>query len=135
MTSVNKMIVIGRLGKDVELRYTNTGKAVANFSVATSMKGTGADGYGKEETEWHRIVVWDKQAESCAQYLSKGKLVYVEGRLATRKYTDKQGHSQSSTEIIAHTIQFLSPKDEASQADHNPIQNDNPMGVYDDVPF
>ena len=85
MASVNKVILIGNLGRDPELRYTQSGQAVTNFSVATTEKFTGRDGQSQERTEWHRIVVWGKQGENCAQYLSKGRSVYIEGRLQTRE--------------------------------------------------
>lgn len=98
--SLNRVFLIGHLGKDVELRHTTAdGKAVANFSIATTSKSG--------VTEWHNIVVWDKLAENCAQYLSKGKLAYVEGRIATRIY-EKNSTKQYVTEIIASTVQFLS---------------------------
>lgn len=109
MSSLNKVLIIGRLGQDPELRYTASQKPVANFTVATSTK----DSTGKETTEWHRIIVWDKLAENCMQYLKKGKLCYVEGRLTTRTW-EKDGHKNYTTEIVAHTVQFLSPNEGAT---------------------
>jgi single-strand DNA-binding protein len=109
MASVNKVILIGNLGKDPEVRYTQGGAAVANFSVATNEKWT-KDGQTQEKTEWHRIVVWGKTAENCGQYLKKGRSVYIEGRLQTRKWTDKEGRDQYTTEIVAQFVQFLGSK-------------------------
>jgi single-strand DNA-binding protein len=105
---INKVIIIGRLGNDPEIRYTPSGSAVANFSVATS--DTWKDkttGEKKERTEWHRIVAWDKLGENCGKYLSKGRQVYVEGRLQTRSYDDKEGVKRYTTEIVAQDVQFL----------------------------
>lgn len=104
---VNKVIILGRLGKDPEVRSTKTGEAVANFSVATSEKYTDKSGQKQEKTEWHRVVVWGKLAELCGQYLSKGKQAYIEGKLTTRQWQDKDGKTQYTTEIVAHTVQFL----------------------------
>lgn len=98
---LNKVMIIGRLGRDPEVRYTQGGKAVANFSVATDHGSR-----DNKKTEWHRIVVWDKLAELCGQYLTKGRQVYVEGRLQTRDW-EKDGVKRSSTEIVAHTVTFL----------------------------
>ena len=109
--SVNKVILIGNLGKKPELRYTPGGKAVAQFTIATNERRGGKDGQpAQEHTEWHRIVVWDRTAENCAQYLDKGRSVYVEGRLQTREWVDKEGQKKYTTEIVAHTVQFLGSK-------------------------
>ena len=107
MASVNKVIVVGNLGRDPELRYIQSGQAVANFSVATNEKWKDKDGNNQERTEWHRIVVWGKSAENCAQYLQKGRSVYIEGKLQTREWEDREGHKRSTTEIVAQTVQFL----------------------------
>ena len=107
MASVNKVILIGNLGRDPELRYTQSGQGVANFTLATNERWRDKDGNNQERTEWHRIVVWGKQAESCAQYLQKGRSVYVEGRLQTRDWEDKDGNKRQTTEITALTVQFL----------------------------
>lgn len=111
--SVNKVILIGNLGADPELRYTSGGKAVANFRIATSESfGKGQD--RQEATEWHNVVVWEKLAELCGEYLSKGRKVYVEGRLTTRKWTDKDNNERYTTEIVAREVVFLSgPGDNA----------------------
>jgi single-strand DNA-binding protein len=105
--SVNKVIIVGRLGQNPEIRYTPSGAAVANFSVATSETWNDKNGQKQERTEWHRIVVWGKLAELCNQYLAKGRQCYVEGRLQTRQWQDKDGQTKYSTEIQAQTIQFL----------------------------
>jgi len=106
--SINKAIIVGRLGQDPELRKTNTGTAVANFSVATS------ETYKDEEiTEWHRVVCFDRLAEICGEYLAKGRQVYVEGKLKTRTYTDRDGNERKSTEIKAYTVDFLGSRSDA----------------------
>ncbi len=136
MSSVNKMILVGRLGDDPVLRSTPSGKFVANFSVATQNKaGAASEGYGKE-VEWHRIVVWDKLAENCKQFLAKGRMVYVEGRLQTRQY-DKDGQKHYATEIIANNIQFLSPKDEGQAPKPAAKVPTTPEGNpdWDSIPF
>ena len=107
MAGVNKAILIGNLGRDPELRYTQNGQAVTNFSLATSESWTDKNGERSEKTEWHRIVAWAKTAELCAQYLSKGRTVYIEGRLQTRDWEDKEGVKRQTTEIVANTVQFL----------------------------
>ena len=107
MAGVNKVILIGNLGRDPELRYTQNGQAVANFTLATTEKWTNKNGEREERTEWHRIVTWARTAELCAQYLSKGRTAYVEGRLQTREWEDKEGQKRRTTEIVAQTVQFL----------------------------
>jgi single-strand DNA-binding protein len=105
--SYNKVILIGRLGRDPELRYTPSGTPVVNFPLATSETFIDKDGNRQEKTEWHRVVVWSKQAESVANYLSKGRLALVEGSLQTRKWTDNQGQERYTTEIRAQRVVFL----------------------------
>ena len=105
--SVNKVILVGRLGQNPEVRYTPSGAAVANFSVATNESWSDKNGQKQERTEWHRVVVWGKLAELCAQYLAKGRQCYVEGRLQTREWQDKDGVKKYSTEVQAQTVQFL----------------------------
>lgn len=108
MAGVNKAILIGNLGRDPELRYTQNGQAVANFTLATSESWTDkASGEKVERTEWHRIVVWGKMGEHCAQYLTKGRSVYVEGRIQTREWEDKEGQKRRTTEINAQSVKFL----------------------------
>ncbi len=104
---INKVILIGNLGADPELRYTSGGQAVADLRLATSRKWTAKDGTSKEETEWHRVVVWGKQAESCKEYLSKGRQIYVEGRLQTRQWEDRDGNKRYTTEVVAENVKFL----------------------------
>ena len=112
MSGINKAILIGRLGSDPEVRYTPSGVAVANFSVATSEEWKDKDsGEKKERTEWHRIVAWRRLGEICGEYLSKGKQVYVEGRIQPRSWEDRDGNKKYTTEIIANDIQFLGSRD------------------------
>ncbi|MFV1977968.1 MAG: single-stranded DNA-binding protein [Myxococcota bacterium] len=107
MASVNKVILVGNLGRDPELRYIPSGQAVANFTLATNDRWRDKEGNNQERTEWHRIVVWGKSAENCAQYLQKGRSVYIEGRLQTLEWEDKDGNKRQTTETIAQTVQFL----------------------------
>jgi len=107
MASVNKVILVGNLGRDPELRYIQSGQAVANFTLATNDRWRDKEGNNQERTEWHRIVVWGKSAENCAQYLQKGRSVYVEGRLQTREWEDKEGNKRQTTEVVAQAVQFL----------------------------
>src|SRR3970282_2349808 len=105
--SVNKAILIGNLVKDPEVRLTANGKAVARFPIATSEVWNDSEGNRQERTEWHNIVVWGKQGESCGQYLAKGRQVYVEGSIRSRSYDDKSGNKRYITEIVAQRVQFL----------------------------
>jgi len=107
MAGVNKVILIGNLGRDPELRHTQNGQAVVNFSLATTESWNDKNGEKVERTEWHRIVAWGRTGELCAQYLSKGRTVYIEGRLQTREWEDKEGNKRSTTEINANSVQFL----------------------------
>jgi single-strand DNA-binding protein len=113
--SLNKVLLIGRLGQDPKLSYTASGTPVANFTMATDESYTDREGKKVEQTEWHRIVVWSKQAELCANYLSKGRLVMVEGKLQTRNY-EKEGQKHYVTEIVAQRVQFLDSKQEGTAA-------------------
>lgn len=114
MAGINKVIIVGRLGTDPELKHTQSQQAVARLSVATSENWTDKQGQKQERTEWHRVVVWGKLAELCGKYLSKGRQVYVEGRLQTRSWEDQQGQKKYSTEIVASTVQFLGAGGEAT---------------------
>lgn len=105
--SVNKVIILGRLGQDPELKYTPGGMAVCNFTLATSESWADKAGQKQERTEWHRVVVWGKLAELCNQYLSKGRQAFVEGSLQTRSWDDKSGQKRYTTEINAKTVQFI----------------------------
>lgn len=115
MSSVNKVILIGNLGKDPEVRFTSGGQAVCQFSIATSEKWKNkTTNEWEERTEWHNIVVWGKQAELCKEYLAKGRTVYIEGRLQTRSWDDKEGKKRYTTEIVATTVRFLGGRKEGS---------------------
>ncbi len=118
--SVNKVILVGRLGQDPEVRYTPSGAAVANFSVATNEAWTDKSGQKQERAEWHKVVVWGKQAELCKQYLAKGRQVYLEGRLQTRQWQDKEGQTRYTTEIQVQTIQFLGAAPGAARSQDAP---------------
>ena len=143
MAGVNKAILIGNLGRDPELRYTQNGQAVVNFTLATSENWTDKSGQKVERTEWHRIVVWGKLGENCAQFLSKGRTVYVEGRIQTRDWEDKDGNKRQTTEINAQTVQFLGgPRGEGSPAASSsggsrsaPEMNGGGPAPGDDIPF
>jgi single-strand DNA-binding protein len=114
MASVNKVILVGRLGKDPEIRSVPSGTSVAKFTIATDEKFTDRSGEKQERTEWHNIVAWGKLAEICGQYLKKGKLVYIEGSIRTDSWDDKEsGQKKYRTEIIANTMQMLDRRDEA----------------------
>ncbi|MGB5157023.1 single-stranded DNA-binding protein [Desulfobacterium sp. N47] len=146
MSGLNKAMLIGRLGKDPEIRYTTAGVAIANFSIATSDEWKDKDsGEKKERTEWHKIVAFAKLGEICGEYLSKGKQVYVEGRIQTRAWDDKDGNKKYTTEIVASDVQFLDKKDSGDSGKRNFNNNDStyretPGPVHhdakdDDIPF
>ncbi len=107
MASVNKVILVGNLGKDPEVRFTPSGRAVAKFSIATKESWMDQENSRQERTEWHNIVVWGKQAELCGQYLAKGRQVFIEGAIRSRNYDDKEGIKRYVTEIVAQRVQFL----------------------------
>lgn len=107
MASVNKVILVGNLGRDPEMRYMPSGDALASFSIATTDTWKDKSGQRQERTEWHRISMFGKQAEIAGQYLKKGSSVYIEGRLQTRKWTDKEGHERQTTEVVADRMQML----------------------------
>lgn len=113
-TGVNKVILVGNLGADPEVRFTPGGQAVANFRIATSDSWTDKSGQKQERTEWHRIVVWGKLAELCGEYLKKGRQCFIEGRLQTREWTDKEGKKNYTTEVVANSVVFLGGRDGAS---------------------
>lgn len=148
--SVNKVILLGRLGQDPELKYTPSGAAVCNFSLATTESWNDKSGQKQERTEWHRIVVWGKLAELCNQYLAKGRQAFVEGRLQTRSWDDKDGNKRYTTEINATTVQFIGGQAQAgSNNSYNqaPAQSNEPAKTTeynvstdanfasDDIPF
>lgn len=126
---VNKAIIVGNLGKDPEFRFTTGGKAVCSFPVATSEKWTDQDGQKQERTEWHSVEIWGKQAETCGQYLAKGRQVYVEGSLRTDKYDDKEGVTRYRTKLVARNVRFLGGKD--SSGGNGAAQSEGPA---DDMP-
>jgi single-strand DNA-binding protein len=111
---INKVILIGNLGKDPELRHTQSGTPVASFSIATSERWKDKNGEQQERTEWHNIVAWSRLGELCNEYLNKGSKVYVEGKLQTRKWQDQNGNDRYTTEIVARDIQFLTPRGESA---------------------
>ncbi len=140
--SVNIAILVGNLGKDPEVRFTQSGRAVANFSIATSEVWTGQDGNRQERTEWHNIVVWGKQAETCGQYLAKGRQVFVQGNIRTRSYEDKTGNTRYVTEIVAQRVQFLGGAGGARASQETPDQGLGEASssfpsppIDDDIPF
>lgn len=114
--SVNKVILVGRLGRDPETRYTGSGQAVANFTLATDSTYKDRSGERQKRTEWHRIVAWGKLAEICQQYLKKGSQVYIEGRLQTRDWEDKSGQKRSTTEIVASDMRMLGSRGDSAAA-------------------
>ena len=116
MASVNKVILVGNLGRDPEIRYLPSGDPVANIAIATSSKYKGKDGNMVEETEWHRVAFFGKLAEIVGQYMKKGRSVYIEGRLKTRKYTDKDGVEKYATDIIATEMQLLGGREGGGEA-------------------
>ena len=136
MSGVNRVILIGRLGRDPELRYTPAGKAVANFTMATSENWKDDSGERQERTEWHRIVIWGKLAETAAKYLSKGSQVYIEGRLQTREWTDKDGQKRYTTEIVASSLVMLSGKGDGGNNPEKPESSDGMSpDDLDSIPF
>ena len=114
--SVNKVILVGRLGRDPETRYTGGGQAVANFSVATDETYKDRNGERQKRTEWHKIVVWGKQAEIAQQYLKKGSLIFIEGRIQSREWQDKEGQKRTSFEIVASNFRMLGGRADGAAA-------------------
>jgi single-strand DNA-binding protein len=114
---LNKVLIIGRVGRDPEMRYTPSGRPVTTFSVGTSRNWTTSDGERRTETEWFNVVAWSSLAEICKQYLSKERLVYIEGRLQTRHWDDQEGNKHSATEIVASEMIVLEERRETNQAD------------------
>ncbi len=136
MASVNKAIILGNLGQDPELRYTPNGAAVCTLNVATTDVRKDQSGARQENTEWHRVVVWNKQAENCAKYLTKGRSVYIEGRIQTRSWDDQSGQKRYSTEIIAQTVQFIGGAASAGRGsmDNSTNANQNAMNSFTPPP-
>jgi single-strand DNA-binding protein len=135
---LNKVTLIGNLGKDPELKYTNSGVAVATFSLATSDSWKDQEGVMQERTEWHNIVAWRKLAEICGQYLKKGSQVYIEGKIQTRNYLDKEGVKKYITEIVADQLLMLGGgggKSQAEQPEGIPMPEPAPSKDDADLPF
>ncbi len=120
--SVNKVILVGRLGKDPELRYTPQGTAVATFSLATDERYKDRDGNPQQKTEWHNIVAWRQLAEICGKFLHKGKQIYIEGKIQTRSYDDRDGNKRYMTEIVADQMQMLGSRDDNQRHQAPPPQ-------------
>lgn len=139
MASLNKVMLIGCLGKDPETRYTQAGTAVTNFSLATSERFKAKNGEWEERTEWHNVTAWGKLAEICGEYLTKGKSVFIEGRLQTRKWEDKDGKDRYTTEVVADKMQMLSGKGEKKEdkpdAGAPQTKEESPFSPDDDIPF
>jgi len=139
MASVNKAILIGNLGADPELRYTPSGAAVANFNIATTERWKDKDGQPQEKTEWHRIILWSRQAEIAKEYLHKGSSVYIEGRIQNRNYEDKDGIKRYVTEIVGQRMQLLGSRgaaaSEGGPSEAPPPPPENLGGEDDDLPF
>jgi single-strand DNA-binding protein len=137
MAGVNKVILIGNLGADPEVRYTPSGTSVANFRIATSEQWTNKDGEKEERTEWHKIVAWGRLGEICGEYLHKGKQVYIEGKLQTRSWEDRDGNKRYTTEVIAYTMQMLGSAGKGGTSEMNErFSQEEPVTVpEDDIPF
>lgn len=153
MASVNKIIIIGNLGSDAEVNFLPSGDTALNFRVATSERYRDKEGNVKEDTEWHRVVVYGKLADAIAQYLTKGRSVYVEGRLRTRKWQDKEGRDQYTTEVLAREVKLLGGNGRGQQdgqggaqpqgsapaqtGPRNGLRDEPPVGGFhdDDIPF
>ncbi len=138
--SVNKVILVGNLGRDPEVRATPSGQSVCNFSLATTERYTDRAGQQRDQTEWHNVVVWGKQADLCGQYLKKGRQVYVEGRLTTRQYEAKDGTGKRyRTEVVAQRVQFLGGRAAAGMEDSGsgfaPGPDAPPPMDDEDIPF
>ena len=145
--TVNKVILIGRLGKDPDMRYTPSGTAVANFSLATNSSFKDSDGNWNDKTEWHNIVTFGRTAEVAGEYLKKGKLVYIDGRLQTSSWEDQNGQKRYKTEIVASELQLIGSRgtgessgetaEPSEQAEEAPVSEDTPPAneEEDDLPF
>ncbi len=154
--SLNKVLLLGNLGRDPEVRYTSSGRAVANFTVATSERWKDRDGNDQERTEWHRVVAWGRLGEVCGEYLSKGRQVFIEGRIQSREWEDQDGNRRTTIEIIANDMIMLggggSPQgegrggyDRKQEPSRRPTQDDararrdessyEPPPPEDDIPF
>jgi len=138
MASVNKVILVGNLGADPEIRYTPSGTAVANFRLATHEQWKNKNGEKEERTEWHRIVAWARLGEICGEYLRKGSQVYIEGRLQTRSWEDRDGNKRFVTEVVAQAMQMLGSPRKEGEADsvEERYPSEEPITIPDDdIPF
>ena len=141
MAGLNKVILIGNLGRDPELRYTANGQPVANFTLATTESWTNKSGEREQRTEWHRIVTWGRLAEICGEHLNKGKQVYVEGRLQTREWEDREGNKRKTTEVTANQVLMLGRRGDGPGGPSSPpdAPEDSPPDASpddsDDIPF
>jgi len=140
MAALNKVMLIGNLGRDPELRFTPSGRAVANFSIATTERWKDKEGKDQERTDWHNIVLWGRQAEISKDYLRKGKQIYLEGRIQTRTYDDKDGNKRWITEIVGQRFLMLGRKDEGEAEEFPPpvdssAQPAGPATGDEDLPF
>jgi len=140
MAGVNKVILIGRLGRDPEVRYTSDGTAVANFTIATSDEWKDKQtGEKRERTEWHRIIAWRRLGEICGEYLSKGRQVYIEGSLQTREWEDQEGNKRRTTEVVASNMQMLGSREQTDSFSSEPRSTDQGSTAKepqeDDIPF
>jgi single-strand DNA-binding protein len=141
--SFNKITIVGNLGRDPELRYTPQGTAVCSFSVATSEKRKDKTGEMQDQTTWFKITLWNKQAETAAKWLTKGKPIYIEGRLRTEEWTDKDGKTRTSLEVFGTDMQFIGTRGDSmpnmggsgSDSDNEPIASGNSGGSDDEIPF
>ncbi len=135
---LNKVMIIGHLGRDPEMRYTPSGRPVTTFSVATSRNWTTAEGERRSETEWFNIVAWSSLAEICNQYLKKGQQVYIEGRLQTRRWEDEEGNKRNTTEVVAREMIMIGDRRERAEGETDGGQTDEnayPEGEEDEFPF
>ncbi|HET7034363.1 MAG TPA: single-stranded DNA-binding protein [Thermomicrobiaceae bacterium] len=135
---LNKIMLIGHVGREPEMRYTPSGKPVTEFSLAVNRRRRGAEGEAADETDWFRIIAWDRLAEIVDQYVTKGRQVYVEGRLQIRRYTDREGQERTAVEVVANDLQMLGPRMESTgsgggrePSDEKEFEKDE----FDDVPF
>ena len=136
MAGVNKVILVGNLGKDPELRYTPSGQAVATFSLATGRKWKDKEGQMQDQTDWHNIVTWGRQAEIAKEYLKKGSPIFIEGRIQYRTYNDRDGNKRYITEIVAQSLQMLGRKGaEAAPEVPEETEVETPPATDEDIPF
>ena len=135
MVSVNRIIIIGNLGSEPEMRFTPNGRPVTSFSAATNRRYTTSDGERREETEWFTVVTWGRLAEQCNQYLNKGRLVYVEGRLRTHTWEGQDGQKRSRNEIVADRVSFLDRQSTGAYHEDKDVEGGTDELGPDDIPF